>query len=90
MHDNLQFAATLIAILGGIVFSRRDARRLEAKIDAKTDKIDAKIDAKTDKIDTKIDALRSDIRGDMSVLDGIVYDHHGRITKLEAKQEGKP
>ena len=83
MHDNLQFAATLIAILGGILFSRRDARCLEAEIDAKTDKIDTKID-------TEIDALRSDIRGDMSVLDGIVYDHPGRITKLETRQEGKP
>ncbi len=68
MHDNLQFAATLIAILGGIVFSRQDARRLESKIDS----------------------LRSDIRADMSILDKIAYEHHGRITKVEIGKQDKP
>ena len=36
--------------------------------------------------DSKIDSLRADIRGDMRLIEGITYDHHGRITRLESDQ----
>ncbi len=65
MHDNLQFAATLTAILGGILFSRQNARRVESRIEA----------------------LRSDMRGDMQVLERIAYEHHGRLTKVETGKQ---
>ena len=69
--------------------------RLDAKIDAKVDALGNRLDAKVDllanrldaKLDAKVDGLRNDIRGDMSILDGITYDHHGRITRMETKAD---
>ena len=52
--------------------------RSDAKIDSLSIRVDAKIDSLSTRVDAKIDALRSDLRGDMRVLEGIVYDHHGR------------
>ncbi len=93
----------LIAAVGGIVgpaiipttaiiisIFRSDSRveslgnRLDAKIDAKVDLLANRLDAK---LDSKVDGLRSDIRGDMSILDGITYDHHGRITRMKTKAD---
>ncbi len=87
----------LIAALGGIIgpaiipttaivisIFRSDSRvealgnRLDAKVDVLANKLDTKIDS-------KVDGLRNDIRGDMSILDGIAYDHQGRITRMETK-----
>ncbi len=79
--------------------------RSDAKIDALRNEMSSKIDlarnemsGKIDnlgnrfasKLDSKVDGLRADLRGDMSVLDNIIYDHHGRITRLESGKNGKP
>jgi hypothetical protein len=39
--------------------------------------------------DSKIDSLRADIRGDMRVIEGITYAHHGRITRLASDQSSR-
>ncbi len=79
MHDNLQFAATLIAILGGILFSRQDARRM-----------DAKMDAMRAEIHRDISDLRNEFTRKTDSIVAMLFDHSERITKVEVGKQDKP
>ncbi len=83
MHDNLQFAATLTAILGGILFSRQDTRRMDAKIDAK-------IDAMRAEIHRDISDLRNEFTRKTDSIVAMLFDHSERITKVKVGKQDKP
>ncbi len=45
MHENFQFAATIITILTGILFARNDIKELRADFRRMEDRIDGRINA---------------------------------------------
>ncbi len=97
MHANLQFAATLIAILGGILFSRNDARRLEAKIDTLRKESREDITGLRREVREDLSAIRkemSDLRGEFTrKTDTIVAmsaSHAERLMKVEVGKQDRP
>ncbi len=55
-------------------------------LNKRMDKLEERIDKLDTRLDGKLDGLRNDLRADLRVLDTIVFDHHGRIAKIEEKQ----
>ena len=65
MHENFQFGVTLLAILAGILFARRDAAETRSEIKFETQRLDGKIDKVegerfADRIDGELKASRKD------------------------------
>lgn len=73
------------AVVISILRSDSKIDALSTRIDALSTRVDSKIDTLSARTDAKIDALRSDLRGDMSILENIGYTHHGRLTRLETR-----
>ncbi len=59
MHENFQFAATIITILAGILFARNDIRDLRADFRRMEDRLDGRIN----KLDGRMDGLEGEIKG---------------------------
>ena len=67
MHDNFQFVMTLLAILAGILFARRDAAETRSEIksevqrlDTKIDRLEGKVERLADRLDGELKSLRKD------------------------------
>ncbi len=90
----LPTTAIIISILRSDAKIDALSNRLDAKVDSAKNELNNKIDNLSNridsKLDSKVDGLRADIRGDISILDNIAYDHHGRLSRLETKPGGKP
>ena len=52
MHDNFQFAATIVTILAGILFARTDIKQLRADF--------RRMDARINEVASDVKALRKD------------------------------
>ncbi len=87
MHDNLQFAATLIAILGGILVSRQDARRLEAKIGKFAAELRGELGGLRSKVRKDIADLRTEFTRKTDTIAAMLFDHAERLTKLEVGKQ---
>ena len=59
MHESFQFAAILITILAGILFSRNDTKELRADFRRMEDRLDRRID----RLDGEVKDMRSDLKG---------------------------
>lgn len=64
MHDNFQFGMTMLAILAGILFARRDAAETRSEIKSEVQRLDTKID----KLDGKVERLADRFDGDLKAL----------------------
>ncbi len=63
MHDNFQFAATIVTILGGILFARNDIKELRADFRRMEDRLDGrpnKVGGEVRQLDCELKAMRKD------------------------------
>ena len=66
MHENFQFAATLIAIHAGILFARDDQREVRADFRRMEDRLDGRID----KVEGRVERLSVELRDLQTHVDG--------------------
>lgn len=85
----LSAAVPTLAIVLSILLNRGDYHKLDAKIDAKIDKLDAKIDKLDAGIDAKIDAVRAQQHADMLRLYELFGEHAERLARLETRVQAR-
>ena len=67
MHDTINLALPLIAILAGILFNRADAKQTHERLD--------RLDTRLDRLDTRVGNIEGDLRAFYTVtgkLEGLV------------------
>ena len=82
MHENFQFAATLIAILAGILFARNDQKELRSDFRRMEDRLDGRID----KLVRRVDGLENELKSMRTQFDGELKALRKDYTEFYAEQ----